>query len=64
MDNFKKGDKVYVKDSRQELPTSAIFIKYNEDVNSIFKYYVIKIGDDYETKVAYCKLKGINQQWH
>lgn len=64
MIEFKKGDKVYVKDTNKELPTSAIYVRYNNDKNSIFKYYVIKTSDDYETKVAYCKLKGINQKWY
>ena len=63
MSEFKKGDKVWIRDTTQSLPTSAVFMRYNDDKDSIFKYYVIKISDDYETKVAYCKLKGINKKW-
>lgn len=62
MDIFKNGDEVYVKDIPNELPVSAIFVKYNED--SLFKFTVIKRGNDYESKVNYCKLKGINKEWY
>jgi len=61
---FKKGCEVYVKDLEIQLPTSAIFIKYNKNKKSIFKYVVIKRGCNYETNVMFCKLKGINQTWY
>jgi len=60
---FKNKDEVWVKDLEDELPVSAIFIKYN-DSNQKFKYRVIIGGNDYESDVAFCKLKGTDQKWY
>jgi hypothetical protein len=64
MDKFKEGDEVYVKDLETEFGGSAIFVRYNDPKTNIFKFRVIKRGNDYESDVPFCKLKGINQQWH
>lgn len=62
-DLFKKGDDVWVKDLEHEFPVSAVFVKYNDLEKNIFKYRVIKLGNDYESDVSFCKPKGINQKW-
>jgi hypothetical protein len=63
MIEFKNKDEVWVKDLENEFPVSAIFIKYNDLKKNIFKYRVIKRGNNYESDVNFCKLKGTNQEW-
>jgi len=60
---FKKGDDVYVKDLLNEFPVSAIFVRYNDAKKNIFKYRVIKCGNNYESDVIFCKIKGMNKEW-
>ena len=53
---FNLNDEVWVKDLENQLPVSAVFVKYN-DFKKYFKYRVIKRGNTYESDVNFCELK-------
>lgn len=46
-----------------EFGGNGTFVRYNNPKTNIFKFRVIKLGNDYESDVQFCKLKGLNQTW-